>query len=56
MANPVTDYKLAYTQADVERLARYVAQVNSGLPRLDAYTKAVRVLGRCSGQERKKLR
>lgn len=56
MPNPVTDYKLAYTQADVERLARYIALVNPGLPYIDAYNKAVRTLGRASGEERKRLR
>jgi hypothetical protein len=56
MPNPATDYKLAYSQADVERLARYIALVNPGLPYIDAYTKAVRVTGRASGQERRRLR
>lgn len=56
MANPVTDYKLNYSQADVERLARYIYLHNSGITYQDAYTKAVRVLGRASGQYRSKLR
>jgi len=56
MPNPTTDYKLNYSQADVERLTRYIAQVNPGVPPIDAYTKAVRVLGRCSGEERKPLK
>lgn len=56
MPNPATDYKLAYTQADVERLARYIALVNPGIFYIDAYNKAVRTLGRASGEERKRLR
>lgn len=56
MPNPVTDYKLAYTQADVERLTLYIIRLNPGISRADAYTKAVRTLGRASGEERKRLR
>lgn len=56
MPNPVTDYKLAYTQADIERLARYIALLNPGITYNDAYTKAVRTLARASGEERKRLR
>ncbi|MFQ4134776.1 hypothetical protein PGN35_000480 [Nodosilinea sp. PGN35] len=56
MPNPVTDYKLAYTQGDVERVARYIALVNPGVPYYDAYQKAVRTLARASGEERKLLR
>ena len=56
MPNPTTDYKLNYTQADVERLAQYIFRINPGISLADAYTKAVRTLGRCSGEERKPLR
>lgn len=56
MPNPTTDYKLAYTQSDVERLTRYILRVNHGISRHDAYTKAVRTLARSSGEERKRLR
>lgn len=56
MANPQTDYQLAYTQAEVEELTKYIISVNPGISRSDAYTKAVRTLGRISGQERKPLR
>lgn len=56
MPNPETDYRLACSQADIERLARYIVSVNPGIPYIDAYTKAVRVTGRASGEERKRLR
>lgn len=56
MPNPVTDYQLSCPQGDLEALTRYIARLNPGIPYLDAYTKAVRVMGRASGQERSRLR
>lgn len=56
MPNPTTDYQLPQNQAHVERLTRYILRVNPSISRTDAYIKAVRTLGRASGQERKRLR
>lgn len=56
MLNPTTDYQLAHNQAHVERVARYILWLNPGISRNDAYIKAVRTIGRASGQERKRLR
>ena len=56
MPNPTTDYQLPENQANVERLTRYIIRLNPGISRADAYIKAVRTIGRASGQERKRLR
>ncbi|MBD1876240.1 hypothetical protein H6F75_22395 [Nodosilinea sp. FACHB-131] len=55
MPNPTTDYQLAYSQADVERLTRYILRLNPGISCNDAYIKAVRTLDR-AGHVRKRLR